>query len=133
MVRVLFADNQAAVRGCILRILADDPRVEVVGEAADFSEAITQAHKIRPDVLILDLYMPFEADLSLRELSAQLNSCGAGILGISFANDDHAKALARHMGAAHLLDKVELGERLIPAIMQVASSGNPLPPPVYAE
>ena len=130
MVKVLFADNHAVVRDGIRRILADDSRVEVVGEAADFSEAITQAQQITPDVLVVDPHMPFEPDLSLCELSAQLNSCGAGILGISFTNDDDARLLATSMGAAELLDKTQLGKELIPSIMRVASARNGFSPVV---
>lgn len=133
MVRVLFADNHAIVRDGILGILADDPRIEVVGEAADFSEAITKARHTQPDVLIVDLHMPFIPDSSTRYLSAELRSCGARVLGISFANDDDARSLAASMGAAELLDKVELAKELIPAILRVASERNCSPAPVSAK
>lgn len=133
MVRVLFADNNAVVRDSIRRILIDDARVEVVGEAADFSEAITKAHQVKPEVLVLNPYMPFEPNLSIRELSAQINSCGAGILAISFENDEDASALATHLGAIELLDKVQFVKELIPAIMRVASAGNRFPPAISAK
>ena len=133
MVRVLLADNHAIVRDGIRRVLAQETRIQILDEACDFPEAITKAQKIRPDVLILDLHMPFESNLSLRELGIQLKSCGASILGISFANDDDARSLAREMGAAELLDKVQLVKVLIPAILRLASSRKCFPPPKVAE
>ena len=133
MVRVLFADDHAVVREGIRRVLADDARIQIVGEASDFTDAITKAHKIRPDVMVLDLHMPCEPNLSLRELGVQLNSCGAGILGISFANDDDARSLAAQMGAAELLDKVQAAKVLIPAILRVGSERNCPPPAVFVK
>ena len=93
-------------------------------EACNFSEAITKAHQISPDVLILDLHMPLGPGLSISDLRAQLNSCGARVLGMSFANDDDARSLATSMGAAELVDKMQLGKELIPSIMRVASANN---------
>lgn len=127
MVRVLLADNHAVVRDGIRGVLAQDTSIQVVDEATDFSQAITKAQKLRPEVLIVDLHMPFEPNLSLRELAVQLKCCGTVILGISFANDDDARSLATEMGAAELLDKVQLGKVLIPAILRVASTCCPPP------
>lgn len=120
MVKVLFADNHAAVRNGMRALLAADPRVSVVGEASDLIEAITKAYNTRPDVLIVDVHMPFMPDLSITNLRAQLSSCGARVLGLSFANDDEARCLATSMGAAELLDKVQIARELIPAILRVA-------------
>ena len=111
MVGVLFADNHAIVRDGILRILAGDSRIKVLDVASDFSEAITKAHKAKPDVLIVDLHMPFEPLSKGSDLTSELNSCGAKVLGISFANDDDARLLAKSIGAVELLDKVTLGDR----------------------
>ena len=119
MISVLIADDHPMVRRCILSVLANEPSIKVVGEAGDFSQAITQAENMTPHVLILDLHMPCNPDLSLREIRSQLRSSGARILGISFANDDDAKSLATTIGAAELLDKTKLGSELIPAIMRL--------------
>lgn len=127
MVRVLFADDHAAVRDGIRRMLADDSRVEVVGDASDFSEAIKKAQNTRPAVLILDLHMPVGPGLSINNLRAELNSCGGKVLGISFANDDDARSLAVSIGAAELLDKMQMGKELMPAIMRLTSAGNGFP------
>lgn len=45
---------------------------------------------------------------------------GRKLLAISFANDDEAKALAENIGAAKFLNKTNLSEELIPAILELA-------------
>lgn len=57
-IRVLLADDHAIVREGIKRILAEEPDIEVVGEAGDGLEAVEMAKKLKPDVAILDITMP---------------------------------------------------------------------------
>ena len=58
LVRVLIADDHRLMRDGTAALLASDERVEVVGLAADGSEAIALAERRRPDVALLDLNMP---------------------------------------------------------------------------
>lgn len=133
MVKVLLADDHAIVRAAILRLLDNDPRIKVLGDASDFSEAMTMAHKVRPDVLILDLHMLSKPGSSSNDLRGELNSCGAKVLGISFANDDDAKSTAQSIGAVELLDKINLGKELIPAILRLGFANDYTPPIVPAK
>jgi DNA-binding NarL/FixJ family response regulator len=57
-VRVLIADDQALFRSGLARLLAADPRIEVVGEAADGLEAVSRCADLAPDVVLMDLKMP---------------------------------------------------------------------------
>jgi len=58
MIRVLVADDQAVVRGGLRMILEAQADLEVVGEAADGSEAITMVASLQPDVVLMDIRMP---------------------------------------------------------------------------
>src|SRR5712691_715272 len=57
-VRVLIADDQTLFRTGLARLLDEDPRVEVIGQAVDGLEAAKQAAKLKPDVILMDLKMP---------------------------------------------------------------------------
>jgi NarL family two-component system response regulator LiaR len=57
-IRVLVADDHPIVRKGIRALLATEPDIEVVGEARDGREAIVQAQRLRPDVVVMDLSMP---------------------------------------------------------------------------
>jgi len=57
-VRVLIVDDSLFMRAAIKKILAADPRIEVVGEARDGAEAVTRAAALRPDVITMDFNMP---------------------------------------------------------------------------
>ena len=111
-VRVFLAEDSEPMRRAIRVLLSEREDITLVGEAATLSEAIQKAEELRPDEIIFDLHM---ADGAKQHLFA-----GTKLLAISFANDDEAKAAAARIGAAKLLDKMELANELIPAILGLA-------------
>ena len=56
-IRILVADDHSVVREGLRRVL-DSPGFEVVGEAASGAQAIEAAHRLKPDVVVLDISMP---------------------------------------------------------------------------
>jgi two-component system, NarL family, response regulator LiaR len=58
LIRVLVVDDHLVVRAGIRGLLATEPDIEVVGEAGNGAEAVTQAARLQPDVILMDLVMP---------------------------------------------------------------------------
>ena len=57
-IRVLIADDHSVVRQGLRAFLEGDRGLELVGEARDGAEALRMAHRLRPDVILMDLLMP---------------------------------------------------------------------------
>ena len=60
---VLICDDNDAIRTLLGTVVAEDPGLRVVGEAADGNEAIVEAIALQPDVILLDLAMPKRSGL----------------------------------------------------------------------
>lgn len=124
-VRVLLADDSAIMLEAIRKLLDEESRIQVVGEASTFATAMQMIADLKPDVLLLDLHMPQKRGLYVPLVKAQLN-CVEYTLAISFANDEEAKSLAAGYGAVALLDKMSLYSQLVPAITRLTAPA-PLP------
>jgi DNA-binding NarL/FixJ family response regulator len=117
-VKILIADDSEIVRGGIRQLLSAEDEIAIVGEAASFAEVILMARDLEPNVVVLDLHMPDEINVPPQEVKSLLNR-GSQLLAISVWNDEESRELAESIGAAVFLDKMELGSKLIPTIMQL--------------
>src|SRR5574340_355334 len=72
MIRVLIADDSSESREQLLRLLQADPQLSVVGLARDGLEAVQQAARLHPDVILMDTLMPrMDGCAATREIMAQ--------------------------------------------------------------
>jgi DNA-binding NarL/FixJ family response regulator len=124
-IKVLLADDTALMRKAIRTLLGEEPEIELVAEAENFAESLSMTRKFKPHVVILDLHMPDSSDLTPMNVSEGLRAYEAAVLAISVWNDEDTRALARSYGATALLDKMRLGQELIPAVIKLASGSDP--------
>jgi DNA-binding NarL/FixJ family response regulator len=103
----------------IRQLLQSQAEIEIVGEAANFAQTIQMTNGLNPQVVILDLHMPDQKTISLQDVKSHLNR-RSQVLAISVWNDEESRELAETLGAAVLLDKTDLGNRLITTIMQLS-------------
>ena len=119
-IRVLIADDHAMIRDGLGALLRDDPRIEVVGTAADGREALRRARELVPDVVIMDIAMPeMNGVEALRELRAGAPHVRVLILSM-FSTLEHVQQ-AFNAGASGYLLKESAGAELKNAIEQVHS------------
>lgn len=127
-IRVLLADDSDIMRKAILGTLAEDPRIQVLGEALTFAQTIELAHSLKPDVLLMDLHMNDEEAYPPELVRAKISADHCCVLAISVWNDDKAQALAKRFGAKTLLDKANLYTTLLPAIEKSCGTRHRKPP-----
>jgi DNA-binding NarL/FixJ family response regulator/class 3 adenylate cyclase len=129
-VRVLIVDDQALVRTGFRMILEAEPDLEVVGEAADGQEALTQARSLAPDVVLMDVRMP-EVDgiEATRRLLGEDDATAKVVMLTTFDMDEYVYEALR-AGASGFLLKDVPPEQLVAGIRAVASGDALLAPSV---
>jgi NarL family two-component system response regulator LiaR len=117
-IRVLIVDDHAIVRKGIRALLAEIEDVEVVGEARDGQEAVTQAEALRPDVILMDLVMPhMDGIAATRQITTRQAEARILVL-TSFAADDKVFPAIKSGALGYLLKDSEPAD-LVQAIQQV--------------
>ncbi|MCX4673084.1 response regulator transcription factor [Streptomyces sp. NBC_01381] len=117
-IRVLIADDQPLVRRGLALILSPDPAFEVVGEAGDGAEAVALAHRLRPDVVVMDIRMPVLDGVGATGLLAQ-ELPGCRVLALSTFDMDEYVVAALRAGAYGFLPKDISPEELVAAVRVV--------------
>lgn len=111
---VLIADDNAFVRTALYEFFQREPDFTVCGVAEDGREAIEQARRLRPDLIILDMAMPMmnglEAARWLKRLMPEVL-----LIMYSATNDDAAERTARSVGISEIVSKSQRVSELIDA------------------
>ncbi|CEA08234.1 Transcriptional regulatory protein LiaR [Arthrobacter saudimassiliensis] len=127
-VRILLADDHAAVRGGLRMILGAADGLEVVGEAADGATAVSMARALRPDLVLMDVQMPGMDGIEATE--AIIGAGHAAVLVLTtFEIDDYVFRALRAGAAGFLLKTAEPAE-LVRAVHRVADGDSVLSPEV---
>jgi DNA-binding NarL/FixJ family response regulator len=120
MISVLIADDQALVREGLRMLIKPEPDLRVVGETGDGAEAVTQARRLDPDVVLMDVRMPRVDGI---QATAQLarSGCRARILMLTTYDLDEYVYRAMKSGACGFLLKDATREQLTGAVRGVSA------------
>jgi DNA-binding NarL/FixJ family response regulator len=128
-IRVLVVDDQSMVRAGFRLLLADEPDIEVVAEASNGVEAVAQAARCHPNVILMDIRMPELDGLEAsRRILAADHSARILIL-TTFDLDDYVYEALR-AGASGFVLKDDPPEQLIAAVRTIAAGDALLSPAV---
>ncbi|HKV09895.1 MAG TPA: response regulator transcription factor [Thermoanaerobaculia bacterium] len=126
-VRVLVVDDHFVVRKGICALLTDTAEIVVAGEAADGNEAVAEAKRLQPQVILMDLKLPgLDGVEATRAILAEQPEVGIVILTSTDVEDEVLAAV--QAGAQGYLAKTTPWEELVQAIRQVAQGEAWLPP-----
>ena len=131
-IRIIVADDHPIVRAGIVGLLEQAQGIEVVGEAADGSEAVELAASERPDLVLMDLRMPGVDGASA---TASIVAAGEGtrvLVLTTYETDDHILA-AIEAGASGYLLKAAPQAEILAGIRAVAAGETVLAPSIAAK
>ena len=121
-IRILVVDDHQIVREGLVKSLQFASDMEVVGEAADATQAMALAGTLDPDVVIMDVNLGttsgIDATRSIRRTYPRIS-----VVGLSIHDDEQIAAALRRAGAAAFLSKAGRMEELIAAIRSCARRG----------
>ncbi len=127
-IRVLLVDDHAMVRSGFRLMLSVESDIEVVGEAANGTEAIIAARRLRPDLILMDVQMPGMDGIEATRVIVAEN-LGTVVVLTTFDRDDYLfDALAA--GASGFMLKNAEPETLVEAVRSAAAGHSLLAPEV---
>ncbi|GEA86332.1 response regulator [Cellulomonas cellasea] len=128
-VRVLVVDDHPVVRSGLTGLLAAEPDIEVVGEAADGQAAVDAARALRPDLVLMDLRMPvLDGAAATARIRAETPSVHVLVLTTYETDTDILRAV--EAGATGYLLKDTPREQLVAGVRAAARGESALSPTV---
>jgi DNA-binding NarL/FixJ family response regulator len=110
MTRVLIVDDDDLMRAGLRELLANDPSIEVIGEAATGRQAIERSHRLAPDVVLMDVRMPGASGVeAARRIRSALPATKVVMLTVSEDSEDLFAAV-RAGANGYLLKEVSIDE-----------------------
>ena len=119
-IRVLIVDDHAPFREGLRALLISVPEMEVAGEAANGNDAILEATRLQPDVILMDIQMPGTNGIEATRLIQQ-SSPHIGVIVLTMFEDDDSVFAAMRAGARGYLLKGADQTEILRAIHSVGS------------
>jgi DNA-binding NarL/FixJ family response regulator len=119
-IRVVLADDHPIVRDGLRKLLTLEEDIEVVGEAADGREVVQVVQETRPDVLILDLRMPYMDGLATLQALQQVER-KVRVIVLTASEDKNEFVQAMKLGCSGIVLKQTAPELIVKSIRKVHS------------
>jgi DNA-binding NarL/FixJ family response regulator len=127
--RLLIADDQALIRVGLRKILENEPDMTVVAEANDGEDAVSVAHRLRPDVVLMDIRMPVLDGIEATRRIVRILPLTRVLVLTTFGLDTYVYEALR-AGASGFMLKDAPPEEIAAAVRIVASGQALLAPAV---
>src|SRR5579863_4300746 len=126
-IRIFLTDDHTLFRQGIRTLLSADPDLEVVGEAANAFDSVTESRQLRPDIVLMDIGMAgmssFEATRQIRKERPETK-----VIFLSMYDDEDYLSECVDMGANGYILKESPADQLLTAIREVSRGGSYLSP-----
>ena len=131
MIRVLIVDDHQVVRQGLRFMLEQEDGIEVVGDCADGPEAIAAVRRLRPTVVLLDLFLPGQDGISVLVQIKQERPATEVLMLTSSTDDEHLLGALR-AGALAYLRKTAGVEQIVGSVRAAARGESMLDPRIAA-
>jgi len=130
--RVVVVEDHPMVREAIIDALSAEPDIVVVGQAGDGRSAVSEVLRLRPNVVLMDLFLPVQSGV---EAIGQIKTAlpAAEVLVLTSATDEALFLAAMQAGATGYLVKDSERADLLHALRQVAGGATSVSPRMVAK
>lgn len=119
-IRLLLVDDHAVVRSGLHMLLANEPDVEIIGEAETATQAIAATAELKPDVIVMDIGLPDKSGIeATSEIKAKLPD--VAIVALTIHEDEEYFFKMLEAGASGYVPKRAAPEELLTAIRAAAN------------
>ena len=130
--RILIVDDHPMMRDGLRLLIANEPDLEVVGEADDAAAALDEAEKLKPDIAIVDITLRSSNGLDLIK-DLHIRSPKTAVLVLSMHDESlYAERVLRAGGRGYIM-KQEGGKRIIEGVREIANDRTFVSPAVSAK
>ena len=129
MIRLMIVDDHTVVRQSMRFLLAQEPDIDVAGEAATGADALSMARAVQPDVMLLDLLLPDIDGIAVLE-RVRRDSPDTRAVMLTSAPDDASLTSAIRAGATSYVQKTAEVAEAIATVRAAARRETALPPDV---
>lgn len=122
VLRVLVVDDDDLFARTVAHLVAAEDDLELIGRARDGREGVELARQYRPDLIVMDVYMPVMDGLEATRRLHELGDVDAEILLVSGENvSEHVETVGT-VGAVGYIPKLAVPEDLVPTLRAIADA-----------